>query len=325
MTVPATPLPPAALKAALTYSVQHRGEALLVWQNNQTVLEEYRGDGSRDEPHRIFSGTKGFWAFAALAAEEDGLWQLDERVSDTIPAWKNDARKAVITLRDLLNFNSGLEPDFHLHSPSVDNRNVRAVQDRMVASRGEAFIYGPSALQVLHEVFKRKLVAWNESPTAYLERRVLQPLGLGLQRYVPDGRGNPLLASGFLLTARQWAGLGRCLLQKGRPILISDRLTLVLRGTEANPAFSFGFWNNHLAASPAAREMDVEETLELDWPKQNWRQAVLCRSAPADLIVGLGSSGQRLYVVPSRALVVVRLARDSKFKDSEFLERLFRP
>ena len=77
----------------------------------------------------------------------------------------------------------------------------------MVAEPGSAFIYGPAALQVFHQLLKEKLR--DQTPTHFLERRVLHRLGLGPQRYLPDRADNPLLATGFILTAREWAKVGR--------------------------------------------------------------------------------------------------------------------
>ena len=33
--------------------------------------------------------------------------------------------------------------------------------------------------------------------------------------------------------------------------------------------------------------------------------------------------GQRLYVIPSRGMIIVRLSADSKFSDSDFLKLIF--
>ena len=80
-------------------------------------------------------------------------------------------------------------------------------------------------------------------------------------------------------------------------------------------------WNNHLA--PGGREVDPEDMLELPWHRQEWSGACLCKSAPADLLACIGSGGQRLYVVPSRGLIIVRQGGFGRFHDGEFLSRLF--
>jgi CubicO group peptidase (beta-lactamase class C family) len=262
-----------------------------------------------------------FWILAGLAAVEDGLLRLDERVAMTVEEWASDPQRSRVTIRQLLNFTSGLEPNFALHGDDVRNRNTLAVQTRLGAAPGNEFLYGPAALQVFHEILKRKLAARDETPTRFLERRVLHPLGLGPQRYRPDAAGNPLLASGFKMTANQWLKMGKCILDRGAPIVATGTFSEAIRGTEANPAFGFALWNNHLA--PGGRELDPEEMLDLKWQRQDWKSACLCREAPSDLLACIGSGGQRLYVIPSQQLIVVRQGGFARFRDAEFLRRLF--
>ena len=102
-----SPLDPAAVRMAADYSARHRGVSFLAIQDGRTLLEQ-----NAKTAHKIYSGTKAFWDLAALAAAEDGLLHLDERVADTIMSWRSDPRKAQVTIRQLLDFDSGLEPSF---------------------------------------------------------------------------------------------------------------------------------------------------------------------------------------------------------------------
>ena len=309
------------MKAAATYSAARRGTALLIVQDGRRVFESYPGNHSAQETHKIYSGTKGFWVLAALAAEEEGILKLDERVAETIDEWRKDDRKARITIRELLNFTCGLEPMSRLHGDTVPDRNAVALRLPVVAAPGERFIYGPSPLQVFDELFRRKLALHRETPTHYLERKVLKPLGLGPQIYKSDRAGNPLLATGFRLTAEQWSRIGRLILSEGAPVVSGRALSQCLRGTKANPAFGMGFWNNR-AAGPGAREFDIEDMLERDWWKQEWHSTCLSREAPTDMIASVGSGYQRLIVIPSMELIIVRLGQDAKFSDGDFLRIL---
>jgi len=309
----ANALDPAAVRAAARYSSAQGGKSFLAIQHGQTLLEQNAG-----EPRKIYSGTKAFWGLAALAAAEDGLLSLDENVAATIPAWRNDPRKARVTIRQLLDFSCGLDPVFYLHNDNPGDRDRIAIGAPLVASPGSAFIYGPSALQVFHQVLEQKLRG--ESPRHYLERRVLHPLGLGSQRYLIDRAGNPLLAAGWYLSARQWARLGQLALAGGAPVVSSGSLAQCWRGSPANRAFSIGWWNNRSA--PGGREFDFEEMLVPKWPRQNWGGAVLCRDAPSDLVACVGSGYQRLYVIPSMGLVVVRQGAGGRFSDARFLRLL---
>lgn len=312
-TATASPVNPNAVRAAAAYSASQGGTSFLALQNGQTLLEQLAG-----EPHKIYSGTKAFWGLAALAATDDGLLSLDERVSETIPAWRADPRKARVTIRQLLDFSCGLEPVFSLHNNDPGDRDSMAIRAPLVASPGSSFIYGPSALQVFHAVLKEKL--HGESPTRYLERRVLRRFGLGSQRYLADRAGNPLLAAGWLLSARQWARLGEVALKDGAPIVSSGAMAQCWRGSGANRAFSLGWWNNK--AAPGGREFDIEAMLVPRWQRQSWGGAVLCRDAPSDLVACIGSGNQRLYVIPSMSLVVVRQGSGGRFSDGRFLRLL---
>ncbi len=311
-------LDPAAVRKAAEYSTKHRGTSFLVIQNGKTLREEYPGKANAETPQRIYSGTKAFWNLAALAAAEDSILDLDEKVAKTIASWRKDSRKSRITIRQLLDFSCGLAPGFGLQVNDYGDRDKAALKLPVVAEPGEAFIYGPSALQVFHQVLKEKLK--KKSPTEYLERRVLKKMRLGPQRYLDDRAGNPLLAAGFVLSARQWAKMGEIVLAKGKPVLKPESLAQCWRGSATNRAFSFGWWNNQ--AAPGGREFNFEEMLHPKWSQQTWRDACLCRDAPPDLVACIGSGYQRLYVIPSLDLVVVRQGAGGGFSDARFLRLL---
>ena len=315
---PAARLDPAAVRKAAEYSAEHRGSSFLVIQNGKTLREEYPGKATSDSRQRIYSGTKAFWNLAALAAAEDGILDLDEPVAQTIVSWRTDRRKAQITIRQLLDFSCGLAPGFGLQVNEYPNRDRSALRLPAVAEPGKAFIYGPSALQVFDQVLKEKL--GRKTPTEYLERRVLRRMKLGPQRYLDDGAGNPLLAAGFVLSARQWARMGQLVLEEGKPVVRREVLAQAWRGSAPNRAFSLGWWNNR--AAPGGREFDFEAMLSRKWQEQDWHEACLCRDAPPDLVACIGSGYQRLYVIPSLDLVVVRHGRGGPFSDARFLRLL---
>ncbi len=199
-----------------------------------------------------------------------------------------------------------------------------ALDRPMVSIPGRNFIYGPSSFQVFHEVLKKKLSGkWRtESPTHYLERRVLKPMGLGSQRYLEDGSGNPLLAAGFVMTPSQWARMGDLIIAEGSPVLKPGSMKALLEGSSANAAYSFGFWNNRAAGRLGGREIDIEDMLEVDWERQSWSRVCIAKGVTADLIACIGSSYQRLYVIPSQDLVIVRQGNNARYSDGEFLRLL---
>jgi len=310
---------PANCARAARYSEGKRGIAMLVIQNGTTIFEHYGNGAIRDGRWPIFSGTKSFWGVAALCAVRDGLIRLDDHVADTITEWRSDPRKSQITIRELLNQTDGTEPAPHLHSQSIRDRNSIAARLPSVAWPGTVFAYGPSHLQIFSELLRRKLNG--RSTISYIQENVLSPLGLTSLEFKRDGRGNPLPASGFELSAPEWARFGEMLLghglYNGQQIVPAALLQQVFVGSGANSSYGLTFWLNRQA--PNAREIDIEKELDLPWQRARWNNICVCRAAPPDMIVALGSAYQRLYVIPSLKAVIVRQGRDAKFSDSQFL------
>jgi CubicO group peptidase (beta-lactamase class C family) len=304
---------------AANYSENKRGFSMLVTQSGKTIFEHYANGGSADSRCKIFSGTKSFWGIAALCAVRDGLIRLDDRVADTITEWKNDPRKSQITIRQLLNQTDGIEPAPHLHSESIRDRNAAAIQLPLVAAPGSVFAYGPSHLQVFAEVLRRKLNG--RSTVSYLEGKVLSPLGLTSLDFKKDGRGNPLPATGFELTAREWARFGELVLghgnYQGKQIVPASLLGQAFTGSNANPSYGLTFWLNRQA--PNAREIDIEKELDLKWQRARWAGICVCRAAPPDMVVALGSNYERLFIIPSLNAVIVRQGWSANFSDAYFL------
>lgn len=316
----------ASLRAAAEYSAARRGYALAVMRHDKIIFEDYENGSTRWDSHKIYSGTKSFWIMAMLAAGNDGLLTLDERVSETIPEWREDPRKRNITLRQVMNFTDGIDAAFVLHGESVHDRDAYALRVPLVAKPGSAFIYGPSHGQIMIEVLKRKLASRDTTPYAYLVRKVLDPLGIGPVEHKEDAMGNPLVATGFKLDARQWLRFGTMLLHDGaigkKRIVPAALLDECFHGTSANPAFGMGLWLNHDASRLSAREPDIEDELEKKWQRQEWGGVCICKAAPSDMIAAVGSGYQRLYVIPSLDLVIVRQGENAKFSDSTFLRIL---
>jgi CubicO group peptidase (beta-lactamase class C family) len=310
---------PSDCARAAKYSESKRGVSMLVMQNGRTIFEHYANGGSARERWPIFSGTKGFWGIAALAAVREGLFKLDDPVSDTITEWKSDPRKSQITVRQLLNQTDGIEGASRLQRASIRDRNAMAIRLPAIAEPGSVFIYGPSHLQIFSELLRRKLSGG--STIAYLERHVSNRLGLRRLSYKKDTRGNPLPATGFELTAREWARLGELVLGRGnyhgRQIIPAALLREAFGGSPANAAYGLTFWLNQLA--PNGREADIERMLDLPWRSAQWTDVCVCKDAPADMVVALGSGYQRLFVIPSLKAIIVRQGSNAKFSDAHFL------
>ena len=194
-----------------------------------------------------------------------------------------------------------------------------AIRLPVIAEPGSAFIYGPSHLQIFSELLRRKLKG--RSTIGYFEGHVSKRLGPADLNYKKDARGNPLLATGFELTAREWACLGELILGQGsyhgRQIVPAALLREAFAGSAVNPSYGLTFWLNRQA--PDGREADMERMIDLPWQSARWTGVCICKDAPADMVVALGSHYQRLFIIPSLRAIVVRQGSSAEFSDAHFL------
>jgi hypothetical protein len=89
-------------RAASEYSARHAGLCLLIMKDGEIVFEQHVEGSSPEKAYQLASGTKSFWGPIAQVAISEGLFTLDEVVSETLTEWKGDPRKSKITVRDLL-------------------------------------------------------------------------------------------------------------------------------------------------------------------------------------------------------------------------------
>jgi CubicO group peptidase (beta-lactamase class C family) len=295
------------LRAAARYSAEHEGDAVLVFRRDSLVLEEYQNGYHGQVPHPLASGTKTFSCVLAELGRADSLLQLDEPVARTLAEFQRDSLMRRVTIRQLLNLTSGLEPD-----------PAGSTLPAMVATPGQRFAYGGVSFAVFGEVLSRKL--HGEDLVAYLTRRIFTPLGIDVPYWARDGAGHPSLASGAALTARAWGQFGLLLLERGRwrgrQLVPREALAECGRGSAANPGYGLGVWLN--TPDPTrAPPPGVERAGRKD-------RLIFAPDLPHDLWLAAGTGGQRLYILHSAGLVVVRFGhnRGPDYRDDEFLRTL---
>lgn len=279
-------------KAAIEYSNADNGVSVLVLRGGRPVC----ASSDVTTPHQLYSGTKSTVGLMAAAAVQDKLLTLDERASDTLPEWRTDPEKSKITLRELLSMTSG-----HAQKVGRPIGYAEAVGAPLSFSPGTRFQYGPGPLQIFGEIMRRKLIAAgrNGNPRVYLERRILFPLGVrvGAWRDGPDG--NPLMPDGLSLAAAEWAKIGEFVRLGGRhgarQLVDRKAFSELFKGSAANPAYGLTWWLPHPSSAngPTADGTDISS-----------RAAEL----PSDMVVAGGAGKQRLYVIPSLKLTIVRQA-----------------
>ena len=322
-------LDPGYIRSAASYSALNKGLSLIVFQNGHTVFEEYQNGCDPDQGQRLASCVKNFWGVAGIAAMQDNIISLNQRVSTLIPEWREQPGKNDVFVRDLLNMSSGLNPGFkELYFRKVYNSRRTALGLPMDENPQVAFIYGPGNMEVFGEVLARSLRSKNIKPVEYLQHRIISPLGIKLSEWKTDEIGNERMSSGAKMTARGLLNFGRLILGKGNfegtQIIRETYFLYALQGTTANPAYGTTFWLNRNAAFPDSYEVNVEVVLEQKDRFDDWQGACIAREAPADMITMIGSGNQRVYVIPSLDAVIVRQGDGNTFLDGVFWRLLTR-
>jgi CubicO group peptidase (beta-lactamase class C family) len=300
------------LKAAWDYNVSVGGQTMVVMHQGKVIFEQYANGGGRARLQALASGSKSFVGVAAAAAVQDGLIQFDEKASQTLPEWKADSRKARITLRQLLHQTDGLDPGENLAS-STRTTWEQGVTAVAISDPGTKFRYGPNHFFAFGEVLQRKLMAGKyRTFQEYLNKRILAPIGIQV-RWLRLADGNPNLPGGAMMTARDWAKFGEFVRQggkwEGKSIVEEKTLHECFVGDSVAPYYGLTWW----LRGPMGEQGQALAQLPTD---DKTGEQIICAA-------GLG--GQRLFIIRSRELVVVRNARvmdRNEFSDKEFLQKL---
>ncbi len=278
----------------VAYNEKMEGNSLLIMQNGKVIFEKYDPARGSTRPSELASGTKSFAGVVAVAAEEDGLLKLTDKVSDTITEWKSDKRKSQITIWQLLHLVSGLKGGANLRPPKYAD----AILEETFADANKEFQYGPSPFQVFGELMKRKLKPKGEDYIGYLNRRVLNPIGskIGFWR---NTNSEPTLPSGCSMNAREWAKFGELLRNygkwEGKQVISKAQVSKLTEPSIPNPEYGLTVW---MSGDGAAEKKEPT------------------------MFMAAGLGNQRCYVVRSLNLVIVRqapLTSTRRYEDSEFL------
>jgi len=315
------------LEMARTYSAQVDGDALLVWIDGELVLEDYPGDYDPTEPHMVTEISALFPILTLLKATRNGQLALDDTVAKFLPEWRDHPQKSHITVIQLLRHTSGLRPGDFDAPPTFEE----AIEAPIVHESGVGFRYGPTSTQVLGALIERTL---GRRPV--MKEELFLPLDIPGGRWVAVGKTNnqqsargfpPRLFDGAHLTPRDLLHIGRLLLRNGRwkGKQIIETVEPLTQPTPASPGFGLGVWLNvevpSLDSSGPGTEFWRQVPERIMIPRGQER--LIYDGAPPDLFMAAGRYNQRLYVIPSSKMAVVRLGRaDRRWSDAKFLARL---
>lgn len=309
---------PRGLALAESYADKMDSVALLVFHRGALRYERYwkRFDAStRTNPNSMHKGVLALVVGAAIA---DGhIASVDAAASRWITEWRADARRD-ITVRELLQMTSGLEvPVFGTWKSSriLFGSDVAGgtLGLGMEAPHGSLFQYNNASSQALVMLIER---ATGRRYAEYLSERLWKPLGAGdASLWMDREGGHPRGFCCLFATARDWLRVGRLILDRGRvgetQLLPAAWIDAMTTPSPRNPNFGMHVW---LGSPPERLRPYNRHTTKAG--------ANALHSAPftaEDIIYMDGFGGQRVYIVPSAELVIVRTGVSSRDWDDAVL------
>jgi len=320
---PARRLDPAAWQQMQAYSSQHQGLGLIVLIDGQVVGEAYRpgtGPLTRTQSQSMHKSIVGLAYGAAL---RDGLVKsLDEPVSNYLDEWRGDARgrlplRAFLTMSSpLRNFSVFKQEPLGMQLIFSDAIDAAALATP-VDAQAPPFAYKNVDAQIAGMALERAIARGTGLRYAqWLSKTLWCPLGnanasVWLER---DG-GSPRFFADLQAGLRDWARVGQMIADGGRvgarQVLPAAWLAEAGAPSPANPQYGYLMWRG----SPWKAQRGYNPQTAVTIP----------HSAPYavdDLVFFDGFGGQRVYVSPSRHLVIARTGETDMSLDDAILPNL---
>lgn len=277
---------PDRIDSLYSYLDAHNTDAFIVLKDGRIVLEKYFGTFTVDSVHYWASASKSLTSVLTGIAQEHGLLHITDTVSHIIGAgWTTApaAKENMITIRNLLTMTSGLNDTA---GAPCSNTDSSAGCLRYLADAGTRWAYHTGAYYKL-------------------EAAISAASGLNYNTFTSTYIGNTIGMTGlwyqneYISKPRSMARFGLLALNKGiwgNDTVLHDTAyfhAMVNTSQTFNPAYGYLWWLN-------GKTSFISPGSQFVFP------GALVSNAPADMFAALGKNDQKIYVVPSQHLVVVR-------------------
>jgi CubicO group peptidase (beta-lactamase class C family) len=264
-------------------------KAFIIVKNGKIVTEKYFGTFTADSVWYWASAGKTITGMLIGIAQQEGLININDQTSKYLgTGWTSEplAKENLITIKNQLTMTTGLDdgvadPDCTLPGCLVYK-----------ADAGTRWAYHNAAYTLLDGVIQN---ASGVSFNTYFQQKIRDKIGMnGLWIKTPNSNNI------YYSNARSMARFGLLMLNKGKwdntTILADTNYFHSQVNTSQNLNLSYGYltWLNGKASSMLPQTQIV-------FPVS------IIPNAPADLFAALGKNDQKVYVVSSQKLVVIRM------------------
>ncbi len=299
------------LAEAIAYAAtpEFNTEGVLVVKNGYIVAEAYLDGFEIDETHVSNSMAKSFTSSLIGIAIDKGLISgIDEKLCRYYQEWdcsdENDLRRK-ITIRHALTLTSGLEwqENWAVWDPATNDalkmgasgQFMRYMSKRKGLNEpGQKFMYSTGDPMLLTRVIQE---ATGMSAFEFAKANLFAPLNIANVSWDEDRDGYTATAWGLYTTVREFAKFGYLFLNKGSwedRQLVSEQW--VEKSTKTDP--SVAMWSAY------GYLWHVNLPHRLSWSKS----PIPTDAIPADGYMAAGVLGQNIFIIPSKNLVIVKVA-----------------
>ncbi len=294
----------AAVAPLLDYLEAKHSKSFIVLHNGRIVLENYFNGHSIDSNWYWASAGKTLTSTMTGIAQQESLLNLDDRVSDYLGSgWTSltPEMENLITLRHLLTMTSGLE--------DIANGDCVAPEClTYVADAGTRWAY--------HNVYVKLqdviAAANGETFSDYFNAKLRDKIGMNGVWLPMD---NNIV---YWSTSRSMARFGLLMLNHGNwngETILNETYFNQATQTSQNINLSYGYlwWLNG------------KQSYHMPQTQLEFNGSII-PGAPSDMYMALGKNDQKIYVIPSRNIVIIRMgdaADNVNLALSDFDEQLW--
>jgi CubicO group peptidase (beta-lactamase class C family) len=276
----------ARIDSLYNYAQAKNSKSLIILKNGKIVLEKYFGTYTKDSLWYWASASKSLAGFITGIAQQKGFININNSVSSYIGnGWSSATlpQELQIKVKDLLKMTSGLNDA--PASPCTNEDTAKACL-QYLTTPATRWAYHTGAYKKVQDVVSATVgISYNQITNNWVEAFT------GMSGFWFDQHYNS--------KARDMARFGLLCLNKGiwaNDTLLKDSLyfkDMVNSSQNLNNAYGYLWWLN-------GKSSFMTPGFQFAFP------GTLMSNAPSDMYCALGKNDQKIYVVPSQKMVIIR-------------------
>ena len=276
------------LNDVYTFLEEKNTNAFIILKDGKIAVEKYFNGFTQDSAWYWASAGKTITGLLVGVAQEEGLLNINDKTSDYLgTSWTSASseKENLITIRDQLSMTTGLNDGV------MDPDCLEPSCLEYLADAGDRWSYHNAPYRLLMDVIES---ASGQSFQIYTNQRLLNKTGMtGLW-----------FNRVFWSKARSMARYGSLILNEGNwngTTVLSDMNFLndmVNTSQNINPSYGYLWWLNGKGSYMLPQ---TQVTFNTD----------LVPNAPDELFSALGKNDQKIYILPSKNIVIIRMGNAS--------------